>query len=98
MDSSFKTPIQATSTKLKTANVSPMTALGITALHLRIADFKFTYNFIICDRLQDTEILFGIDIQKGFPCHMPGIRKGTATYKRMADFSIILETVNRRQL
>ena len=43
-----------------------MTALGMMALHLRIADFKFTHNFIICDRLQDTEIIFGIDVQKKF--------------------------------
>ena len=43
-----------------------MTALEITALHLRIADFKFTHNFIICNRLSDIEILFGIDIQKKF--------------------------------
>ena len=35
-------------------------------LHLRIADFKFTHNFIICVRLPDTEILFGIDIRKKF--------------------------------
>ena len=41
-----------------------MTALGITALWLKIADFKFTHNFITCNRLPDTEILFGIDIQK----------------------------------
>ena len=44
-----------------------MTALGMTALHLRIADFKFTHNFVICNRLPDTEIIFGIDIQKKFP-------------------------------
>ena len=43
-----------------------MTALGITALHFRIVDFKFTHNFIICNRLLDTEILFGIDIKKKF--------------------------------
>ena len=43
-----------------------MTALGMTALHLRIADFKFTYNFMICDRLPDAEIIFGINIQKKF--------------------------------
>ena len=43
-----------------------MTALGITALHLRIADFKFTHNFVICDRLPDKELIFGIDIQKKF--------------------------------
>ena len=38
----------------------------MTALHLRIADFKFTYNFVICDKLPDTEIIFGIGIQKKF--------------------------------
>ena len=43
-----------------------MMALGMTALHLRIVDFKFTHNFITCDRLLDTEIIFGIDIQKKF--------------------------------
>ena len=43
-----------------------MTALGMTVLHLRIADFKFTHNFVICDRLPDTEIIFWIDIQKKF--------------------------------
>ena len=45
---------------------SPMTALGMTALHLRIVDFKFSHNFIICNRLLDTEIIIGIDIQKKF--------------------------------
>ena len=43
-----------------------MTALGMTALHLRVADFKFTHNFVICNRLPDTEPIFGIDIQKKF--------------------------------
>ena len=43
-----------------------MTALGMTALHLRIAEFKFTHNFIICNRLPNTELIFGIDIQKKF--------------------------------
>ena len=42
-----------------------MMALGMTALHLRIADFKFTHNFI-CDRLPETEIIFGVDVQKKF--------------------------------
>ena len=41
-----------------------MMALGMTALHLRIADFKFTHTFIICNRLLDTELLFAVDIQK----------------------------------
>ena len=43
-----------------------MMALGMAALDLRIAEFKFTHNFVICNRLPDTEIIFGIDIQKKF--------------------------------
>ena len=61
-----------------------MTALGITALHLRIVEFKFTHNFVICDRLPDTEIIFGIDIQKNsFHIHMPGTKRRTVIYKEM---------------
>ena len=40
--------------------------LGSTVLHLWIAEFKFTHNFIICDQLPETEFIFGIDIQKKF--------------------------------
>ena len=64
IEDSFKTPIHPTTAKLNTAHGSPMTALGMTALHLWIAEFKFTHNFVICNRLPDTEIIFGIDIQK----------------------------------
>ena len=52
--------------KLNTADGSPMTTLGSTALHLCIADFKFMHNFIICNQLPDTEFIFSIDIQKKF--------------------------------
>ena len=54
LDDSFKTPIQPTTTKLNMADGSPMMALGMTAFHLKTVDFKFTYNFIICNRLPDT--------------------------------------------
>ena len=43
-----------------------MTALEITAIQLQIVDLKFSHTFIVCDRLPDTEILFGIDVQKKF--------------------------------
>ena len=66
IENSYKTPIQPTTAKLNTADGSPMTALGMTALHLRIAEFKFTHNFVICNRLLDMEIIFSIDIQKKF--------------------------------
>ena len=58
IDDSFKTLIQPTTAKLNMADGSPMTDLGMTALHLRIAEFKFTHNFITCNRLLDTEIIF----------------------------------------
>ena len=66
IDDSFKTPIQPTTAKLNMADGLSMTALGMTALHLRIAEFKFTHNFVIYNRLLDTKIIFGIDIQKKF--------------------------------
>ena len=43
-----------------------MTALGMTALHLWIAEFKFMHTFVICDKPPDTEIIFSIDIQRKF--------------------------------
>ena len=67
IDSSFKTPIQKTTTKLNTADGSPMMALGITALNLRITDYKLTHIFIICDRLPDTELLLELISRKSFP-------------------------------
>ena len=66
IDDSLKTPIQPTTTTLNTVDRLPMMALRMTALYLRIASFKFIHDFIICDRLPDTEIIVGIDVQKKF--------------------------------
>ena len=62
----YKMPIQPTTAKLNTADGSPMMALGSTGLHLWIVEFKFNHNFIICNQLPETELIFGIDIQKKF--------------------------------
>ena len=78
----YKTSIQPTTAKLNTADGSPMSALGMTALHLRIAEFKFTHDFIICDQLPDMELIFGIDIKENSLFLMLGIRKRTVTFKR----------------
>ena len=43
-----------------------MSALGSTTLHLQIAEFKFMHNFIICNQLPETELIFDINIQKKF--------------------------------
>ena len=45
IDDSFKTTIEPTTTTLNTMDRSPMMALGMTALHLRIADFKLNTKF-----------------------------------------------------
>ena len=74
-----------------------MRALGMTALHLRIADFKFTHNFIICDRLLEPEINFGIDVQKKFSISYAWDKAQNCTYKKMENSSHTPETVNRRQ-
>ena len=44
MEDSYKTPLQPTTANLNTDNGSPMTALVMTALHLRIVEFKFMHN------------------------------------------------------
>ena len=62
----YKTPIQPATAKLNTGDGSPMSALGMTALYFRIAEFKFTLNFIICNQLPERELIFGIDIQRKF--------------------------------
>ena len=66
MDNNLKTAIWMTSIQLNTADGSPMTALAKMTLQLRIADIRFSHNFIICDRLPQMELLFGIDVQKKF--------------------------------
>ena len=90
----YKTPIQPNTAKLNTVDGFPMSALGMTALHLRIAEFKFTHNFIICNWLPDTELIFGIDIQKNSLFLLLAIRKRTVTFKRKENAQ---ETANRRQ-
>ena len=96
IDDRFKTLIQPTTTTVNTSDGSPMMALGMTAFHLRIADFRFTNNFIICDQLPDTEIIFGIDVQKKFSLSYAWERRRIATYKKMADFSHTPKTVNKK--
>ena len=66
IENCYKTPIQPITAKLNTADGSPMSAIGTIALHLRIAEFKFRHNFIICYQLPETELIFGIDLQRKF--------------------------------
>ena len=69
--------------------------LGMTALHLRIADFKFTHNFIICDRLSDTGIVLALMCKRNSHYHMLGIERRITTYRRTADFSYTPKRINK---
>ena len=61
-------------------------ALGMTALHLRIAEFKFTHNYIMCDQLLETEFIFGIDIQRKFSISYAWDKEKTVTFKKKENF------------
>ena len=82
----YKTPIQPTTAKLNTADDSPMSALGMTALHLRIAEFKFTHNFIICNQLPETELFLELTYKGSFLSPMLGTRNKTVTFKGKENF------------
>ena len=62
----YKTKILPAAVHLKTADGSAMSSLGKASLQLCIANFKFFYTFIICDKLPDTDILFGINIHRRY--------------------------------
>ena len=65
-----------------------MSALGTTALHLQIAEFKFTHNFIICNQLPETELIFGIDIQKKFSLSYAWDKKNNCCIQRDGKFPV----------
>ena len=85
IDSSFKTPIQVTMTKLNTADGSHE-SIGNDGTSSYMTDY------------QTQKYYLALISRRNFPCHMPGIRKRTVTYRRTVDFSPAPETVNRRQL
>ena len=78
--------MQRTTAKLNTADGSPLLALGSTAVHLWIAEFKFTHNFIISNQLPKTELIFGIDMQKKFSLSYAWDKEKIAIYKEMVNF------------
>ena len=77
---------------MNTADVSPMSAIGATAFHLRIAEFKFTHNFIICDQLPETEVIFGINIQRKFSLSYAWDRERKCYIQREGKFLVCTHT------
>ena len=66
IEDQYKTRTLPAAVHLKTVDESAMSLLGKVTLHLCITNFKFSHTFIMCDKLLDTDILFGIDIQKRY--------------------------------
>ena len=62
----YKTSILHTGIHLKTADGSTVSLMGKAVLHVCIADFEFLHTFITCDKLQEIDFLFGIDLQKRY--------------------------------
>ena len=69
-----------------------MSAIGTTVLHLRIAEFKFTHNFIICDQLPETELIFGIDIQRKFSISYAWDKERNCYIQREGKFLVYTNT------
>ena len=97
IEDSYKTPIPPTTVKLNTADGSPMAALGMTALHLRIAEFKFTQFYNLWQATQYRIYFQHIYTEKNLYLLHLGQRKELLYTKGRGNSWHIWETVNRRQ-
>ena len=61
-------------------------------MHLQIAEFKFTHNFIICDQLPETELIFGINIQKKFSLSYAWDKEKNCYIQRDGNFLVYTHT------
>ena len=73
-----------------------MSAIGTMALHLRIAEFKFTLNFIICDQLPETELIFGIDMQRKFSLSYVWDKERNYYIQREGKFLVYTNTCDQK--
>ena len=92
----YKTHIQPTTARLNTADGSAMSAIGTTAWNLRIAEFKFMHNFIICDQLRETELIFGIHIERKFSLSYAWDKERNCYIQREGKFLVYTHTCDRK--
>ena len=78
--------------QINTTDGSPMSAIGTTALYLKIAEFKFMHKFIICDQLSETELIFGIDIQRKFSLSYAWDKERNCYIQREGKFLVYTNT------
>ena len=74
-----------------------MSAIGTTAQHIRIAEFKFTHNFIICDQLPETELILGIDMQRKFSLSYAWDKEGNCYIQKGENSKYTQTTVIEKQ-
>ena len=77
----YKTPIQPTTAKLDTVDGSPMSAIGTTALHLRILNSNSHITLLFVTNYQRQSLSWALICSENSHYHMHGTRKETATYK-----------------
>ena len=92
----YKTPIHTTTAKLNTADGSPMSAIGTTALHLRITELKFTHNLIICDQLPEKELILGIGMQRKFSLSYMWNKQGNCYIQKEGKFLIYTNNCDQK--
>ena len=73
-----------------------MSAIGTTALHLRIAEFKFTHNFFIFDQLPETKLIIGIDIQRKISLSYEWDKERNCYIQREGKFLVYTNTCNQK--
>ena len=92
IDDWYKTKMLPTSVNLETDDGSSMSSLGKVTLYLCSANFRFSHTFVICDKLPDTNIFFGIDIQKRYSLSYSWDSDKQLLIQREGSFLLISET------
>ena len=80
----YKTSILPAAINVWTEDRSPMSLRGKATLHLQIAEFKLSYTFVICDRLQETDFLFALTYRNGIPYLIVWTQTDISSYKGKA--------------
>ena len=82
----YKTPIQPTTAKLNTADGSPMSAIGKTALYLKIAEFRSTLILYFVTNYQKQNLFWASTYKENFHYHTCGTKKKIFPFKKKGNF------------
>ena len=88
MEDLYKTLIKPTTAKLNTADGSPMSAIGATAMHLRIAELNSHTTLLFVTNCQKQNSFLALIFRENSHYLMPGTQNETVTYKGKEIFSL----------